>query len=99
MTDVVVRGVRGGSDIGELHVEVPPGLTQEREQFEVLRRLHDDHFAGEAWPWELVEPGDDGEPGKVYMARAVAIEAGFDTLLYARAHDGGSQLVRVVEGR
>lgn len=97
MTDVVVRGTRKGSDIGTLHVEVEPGLTQEREQYEVLRELHARHFDDEEWSWALVEPDANGEPNKVFMARAVAEEAGFDNLLYARPHDGGTQLVRVVE--
>lgn len=97
MTEVVARGVRRGQDIGTLLVNVPAGLNQEREQYEVLRQLHETYFAGETWPWELVEVDANGEPGKVFMARSVAIEAGFETLVYAREHDGGSQLVRIVE--
>lgn len=97
MTEVVATGTRKGGDIGTLRVAVPAGNTQEREQYDVLRTLHQEHFASESWPWELTEPDAAGEPGKVFMARAVAEAAGFETLVYAREHDGGAQLIRIIE--
>ncbi|MDX9873875.1 MAG: hypothetical protein RBS88_03115 [Spongiibacteraceae bacterium] len=96
MSQVIATGRRGGRPTGTLRVEVPDGRNQEQEQYEVLRALHASHFADESWPWELVEPDNEGQPPKVYMARAVAQAAGFDELIYAREHDSGIELVRVV---